>query len=54
MLASNQYSKDNKNPGQEQETRKPYQKPEIIHEQELEIRTGSPISPNPLDPFSDS
>ena len=35
--------------------RKPYAKPEIIHELELETRAGSPLAPpdvfDPLDPF---
>jgi len=34
------------------ETRKPYAKPEIIHELELETRAGSPLGmPDPLDPL---
>lgn len=35
--------------------RKPYTKPEIVHEIDLEVRAGSPI-PNliPLDPSIDS
>ena len=34
------------------ETRKPYVKPEIIHELELETRAGSPLGmPDPLDPL---
>ena len=36
-------------------TRKPYAKPEIIHELELETRAGSPLgipNPDPLDPFA--
>ena len=32
--------------------KKPYSKPEIIHELELETRAGSPLGlPDPLDPF---
>lgn len=31
-------------------TRKPYAKPEIIHELKLETRAGSPIGAPPLDP----
>ena len=38
---------------QNPEERKPYLKPEIIHELELEIRTGSPINLDPFDPFSE-
>lgn len=36
--------------------RKPYTKPKIIHELELEIHAGSPIPSfeDPLDPFSDN
>lgn len=30
--------------------RKPYCKPEIIHEQELETRAGSPLKLDPLGP----
>jgi hypothetical protein len=42
----------------ERKERKPYTKPQIIHELELEIRAGSPFSPfpdfeDPLDPFSE-
>ena len=34
------------------ETRKPYAKPEIIHELELETLAGSPLGmPDPFDPF---
>ena len=34
------------------ETRKPYAKPEILHELKLETRAGSPLSiPDPLDPL---
>jgi len=34
------------------EARKPYTKPEIIHELELETRAGSPLGmPDLLDPF---
>ena len=34
------------------ETRKPYVKPEIIHELELETRAGSPLGmPDPFDPL---
>jgi len=32
-------------------TRKPYAKPRILHELELETRAGSPLSPDPLDPL---
>jgi len=33
-------------------TRKPYTKPEIIHELELETRAGSPLGmPDPFDPL---
>lgn len=33
-------------------TRKPYAKPEIIYELELETRAGSPLSvPDPFDPL---
>lgn len=32
-------------------TRKPYVKPEIIHELELETRAGSPLIIDPLDPL---
>ena len=33
-------------------TRKPYAKPEIIHELELETRAGSPLGmPDPFDPL---
>jgi len=43
------------NDGTEPEDRRPYQKPEITHELELEVRTGSPIpESNPLDPLSDN
>ena len=36
----------------ETEKRKPYIRPEIIHELELETRAGSPLGlPDPLDPF---
>ena len=31
------------------ENRKPYSKPEIIHELELEVRTGSPLPNDPFD-----
>ena len=30
--------------------RKPYHKPEIVHEQDLETRAGTPIPGFPLDP----
>ncbi len=30
--------------------RKPYRKPEIIHEQDLETRAGTPIPNFPIDP----
>ena len=34
------------------EARKPYAKPEIVHELELETRAGSPLNPPDLfDPF---
>jgi hypothetical protein len=33
------------------EERKPYVKPEIIHELDLETRAGSPNLPDPLNPF---
>jgi hypothetical protein len=33
------------------QTRKPYSKPQIIHELELETRAGTPLAPNPLDLF---
>jgi hypothetical protein len=33
------------------EVRKPYVKPEIIHELELETRAGTPLVVDPLDPF---
>ena len=33
------------------ETRKPYSKPEIIHELELETRAGTPLVIDPLDPL---
>ena len=34
------------------EARKPYTKPQIIHELELETRAGSPLGmPDPLDPL---
>ena len=34
----------------QEEDRKPYEKPEIIHDIELETRAGSPLSiPDPLD-----
>ncbi len=39
---------------QESLFRKPYKKPQIIHELDLEIRTGSPINLNPIDIFNDS
>lgn len=32
------------------DNRKPYEKPEIIHELELETRAGSPIPPSGIDP----
>jgi len=32
--------------GSEEEGRKPYIKPEIIYEADLEIRAGTPLSPN--------
>ncbi len=33
-------------------TKKPYAKPKILHELELETRAGSPLDmPNPFDPF---
>ena len=32
--------------------RKPYAKPEIVHELELETRAGSPIPNFPIDPGS--
>ena len=55
MLASQQNLPQNENQRAESEQRKPYQKPEIIHELELEIQAGSPINnPNPLDLFSDN
>jgi hypothetical protein len=31
--------------------RKPYEKPEVIHEYELETRAGSPLAPDP-DPLN--
>lgn len=34
--------------------RKPYRKPEIIHEQDLETRAGTPIPQIPLDPSGSS
>ena len=35
------------------ERRKPYTKPEIIHELELETRAGSPMMlPDPYDPYN--
>ena len=38
--------------GVQPKTRKPYAKPEIIHELELETRAGSPLGmPDPLDPL---
>jgi len=38
----------------ERKDRKPYTKPQIIHELELEIRAGSPLDfEDPLDPFSE-
>ena len=42
--------------GENLEDRRPYHKPEITHELELEVRTGSPLLPdtNPLDPLSDN
>ena len=38
--------------GAHSQTRKPYAKPAIIHELELETRAGSPLQPliDPLDP----
>jgi hypothetical protein len=36
---------------EEEQIRKPYVKPEIIHEIDLETRAGSPLSPV-LDPFN--
>ena len=34
------------------ETRKPYTKPTIVHELELETRAGSPLGmPDPMDPL---
>lgn len=30
-----------------------YQKPDIIHELELEVRTGSPVDIDPLDMFNE-
>jgi len=43
------------NTSQLPEGKKAYIKPEIIHELELEIRTGSPFDniTNPLDPLSE-
>lgn len=37
--------------GVHSQTRKPYAKPKILHELELETRAGSPTGPNPLDPL---
>lgn len=34
--------------------RKPYTKPEIIHEQDLETRAGTPIPNIPIDPSGSS
>ena len=34
------------------EERKPYTKPEIVHELDLEVRAGSPLMPDPLDPLN--
>ncbi len=34
--------------------RKPYRKPEIVHEQDLETRAGTPIPNFPLDPSGSS
>ena len=34
---------------QENDKVKPYQKPAIIHELELEVHAGSPVDDNPLD-----
>jgi len=31
------------------ETRKPYNKPDVVHDLELEVRTGSPIGTDPFD-----
>ena len=37
---------------QQEEIRKPYEKPAIIHDIELETRAGSPLDPpNPLEIF---
>lgn len=30
--------------------RRPYEKPQILHELELETRAGSPVTIDPLDP----
>lgn len=36
----------------QRETRKPYRRPAILHELQLETRAGSPLGiPDPLDPF---
>jgi len=32
---------------------KPYESPAIIHELELEVRTGSPVDIDPLNPFGE-
>ncbi|MEA3439260.1 MAG: hypothetical protein U9R58_03170 [Chloroflexota bacterium] len=46
--------KTNPSENTEHEERKPYTKPQIIHELELEIRAGSPLDfKDPLDPFSE-
>ena len=34
---------------QENDIRKPYQKPAIIHELELEVHAGSPTNINPME-----
>ncbi len=35
--------------------RKPYEKPAIVHELELETRAGSPVGlPNPFDPTGEN
>jgi len=35
----------------EETDRKPYKKPEIVHEIDLETRAGSPIPLGPIDPL---
>jgi hypothetical protein len=55
MIEQHPALKETGTDGENLEDRRPYHKPEITHELELEVRTGSPIpESNPLDPLSDN